>query len=162
MFYIRNSKSKQGFIQQDKSLVKVIPRKTSLGVVQLLFLLYIDYLITLSGPGHYVFGLFPHTLETIQKSAKMTIKFSENVCNNITHLIPRHCVFPLGISVIPGHFGNSMYRFMLIINREAETTTVTYVKPGLGPCNGNDDLPWLYTQPFKIQGPANVCIVLGK
>ena len=27
------------------------------------------------------------------------IKFSENVCNNITHLIPGHCVFPLGISI---------------------------------------------------------------
>jgi hypothetical protein len=27
---------------------------------------------------------------------------------------------------------------------------------------GNDDLPWLYTQPFKIWGSANVCNVLGK
>ena len=27
---------------------------------------------------------------------------------------------------------------------------------------GNDDLPWLYTQPFKLLGSANVCNVLGK
>jgi hypothetical protein len=42
-------------------IFKVIPRKTliSLRFVGLLFL--IDYLITLSGPGHHVFGMFPHT-----------------------------------------------------------------------------------------------------
>jgi len=56
--------------------VKVIPKKTliSLGFVRLLFL--IDYLITLSGPSHHVFGMFPHTIETIWKSTKMTIKSS--------------------------------------------------------------------------------------
>ena len=27
---------------------------------------------------------------------------------------------------------------------------------------GNDDLPWLYTQPLQQIGGANVCIVLGK
>ena len=31
-------------------------------------------------------------------------------------------------------------------------------KPGYG----NDDLPWLYTQPLQNIGGANGCIVLGK
>jgi hypothetical protein len=29
-------------------------------------------------------------------------------------------------------------------------------------CYGNDDLPWLYTQPLQNIGGAIVCIVLGK
>ena len=49
MFYIRNSKSKS-YLR--KTLI-------SLRFVGLLFL--IDYLITLSGPGRHVFGMFPHT-----------------------------------------------------------------------------------------------------
>jgi hypothetical protein len=75
MYKQKEKRNSLHFFLEIKLYITKIPIEIQiLPFLELLFL--IDYLITLSGAGYHVFGMFPHTIKTIWKNTNLTIKSS--------------------------------------------------------------------------------------